>query len=295
MRCIIFEIKALKSNHGDGARESQAQHAHNGCQNEADPTSCRILLRSHSHSQSQSHAHAQAQAQAHAHAQQLNPGSRPRSRQPAETQSGIIQSRFLQIYGLLCLGSWMACIKTIGASIEQQTLAEADPEAQDKDKDRDKEREAETETGTDTEAETETDARIMATGICIIRLITLKRFLEDSTTDEHNQRRQPSTATSAASAGAAGASAAASQPRRRPTHYPGSSSAPPAVHPEATLLLLLLLLTSLWPEGCECLHGGSNTVKTKYGLLRGIVVRSSPLVEAFLGIPYASPPVGSLR
>lgn len=189
----------------------------------------------------------------------------------------------------------MACIKTIGASIEQQTLAEADPEAQDKDKDRDKEREAETETGTDTEAETETDARIMATGICIIRLITLKRFLEDSTTDEHNQRRQPSTATSAASAGAAGASAAASQPRRRPTHYPGSSSAPPAVHPEATLLLLLLLLTSLWPEGCECLHGGSNTVKTKYGLLRGIVVRSSPLVEAFLGIPYASPPVGSLR
>ncbi|KAH8251364.1 hypothetical protein KR032_009759, partial [Drosophila birchii] len=201
---------------------------------------------------------------------------------PADTR--IIQSRFLQIYGLLCLGSWMACIKTIGASIEQQTLAEADPDAQDKDKD--KEREAETET--DTEAET--DARIMATGICIIRLITLKRFLENSTTDEHNQRRQPSTATSAASAGAA-----ASQPRRRPPHYPGSSSTPPPGHPEATLLLLLLLLTSLWPEGCECLHGGSNTVKTKYGLLRGIVVRSSPLVEAFLGIPYASPPVGSLR
>ncbi|XP_055921540.1 uncharacterized protein LOC129952753 [Eupeodes corollae] len=40
---------------------------------------------------------------------------------------------------------------------------------------------------------------------------------------------------------------------------------------------------------------GANTIKTKYGLLRGIVVRSSPLVEAFLGIPYASPPVGSLR
>jgi len=58
---------------------------------------------------------------------------------------------------------------------------------------------------------------------------------------------------------------------------------------------MLLLLTSLWPDCCDCLHGGSNTVKTKYGLLRGIVVRSSPLVEAFLGIPYASPPVGSLR
>ncbi|XP_055837104.1 uncharacterized protein LOC129905603 [Episyrphus balteatus] len=40
---------------------------------------------------------------------------------------------------------------------------------------------------------------------------------------------------------------------------------------------------------------GTNTIKTKYGLLRGIVVRSSPLVEAFLGIPYASPPIGSLR
>lgn len=37
------------------------------------------------------------------------------------------------------------------------------------------------------------------------------------------------------------------------------------------------------------------TVKTKYGPLRGILARSSPLVEAFLGVPYATPPVGSLR
>lgn len=37
------------------------------------------------------------------------------------------------------------------------------------------------------------------------------------------------------------------------------------------------------------------TVKTKYGPLRGIVARSNPPVEAFLGVPYATPPVGSLR
>ncbi|XP_037960126.1 uncharacterized protein LOC119689376 [Teleopsis dalmanni] len=63
-------------------------------------------------------------------------------------------------------------------------------------------------------------------------------------------------------------------------------------------LILLILLSSLW-HGSECFHGNVkpslNTVKTKYGSLRGVVVRSSPLVEAYLGIPYASPPVGSLR
>ncbi|KAI8037999.1 neuroligin-1 isoform X1 [Drosophila gunungcola] len=209
-------------------------------------------------------------------------------------QTKIIQSRFLHIYGLLCLGSLMACIKTIGASIAQQTLAKAEADAQDKDKKRgaetETEMEAEADAGTGTkgeaESEAEADARIMATGICIIRLITLKRFLENSTTDKHNQLRQQS-ATSAALAGAPG-------PRRRHLHYPVHPTGHPG-HPEACTLLVLLLLTSLWPDGCECLHNGSNTVKTKYGLLRGIVVRSSPLVEAFLGIPYASPPVGSLR
>ncbi|XP_016987525.1 neuroligin-1 [Drosophila rhopaloa] len=214
-------------------------------------------------------------------------------------QTKIIQSRFLHIYGLLCLGSLMGCIKTIGASIAQQTLAEVD--AQDKYKKRDAEAETETEAGTETGTRTgagagartkgEADARIMATGICIIRLITLKRFLENSTTDEHNQFRQQS-ASSASSTASAGAGA--SGPRRRHLHYPVHATGHPG-HPEACTLLMLLLLTSLWPDTCECLHNGSNTVKTKYGLLRGIVVRSSPLVEAFLGIPYASPPVGSLR
>lgn len=39
----------------------------------------------------------------------------------------------------------------------------------------------------------------------------------------------------------------------------------------------------------------SNIVKTKYGELRGIIVRNNPTVEAYLGVPYATPPVGSLR
>lgn len=39
----------------------------------------------------------------------------------------------------------------------------------------------------------------------------------------------------------------------------------------------------------------TNIIKTKYGPLRGIIVRSNPPVEAFLGIPYATPPVGNLR
>lgn len=39
----------------------------------------------------------------------------------------------------------------------------------------------------------------------------------------------------------------------------------------------------------------SNLVKTKYGELRGIIVRNNPTVEAYLGVPYATPPTGSLR
>ncbi|CAK1549816.1 unnamed protein product [Leptosia nina] len=36
-------------------------------------------------------------------------------------------------------------------------------------------------------------------------------------------------------------------------------------------------------------------VRTKYGPLRGIVVHAHPQVEAYLGVPYATPPLGSLR
>ncbi|CAH0404740.1 unnamed protein product [Chilo suppressalis] len=39
----------------------------------------------------------------------------------------------------------------------------------------------------------------------------------------------------------------------------------------------------------------TRVVRTKYGPLRGIVVHSHPQVEAYLGVPYATPPLGSLR
>lgn len=39
----------------------------------------------------------------------------------------------------------------------------------------------------------------------------------------------------------------------------------------------------------------TRVVRTKYGPLRGVIVHVHPPVEAFLGVPYATPPVGSLR
>lgn len=39
----------------------------------------------------------------------------------------------------------------------------------------------------------------------------------------------------------------------------------------------------------------TRVVRTKYGPLRGIIVHAHPPVEAFLGVPYATPPLGSLR
>ncbi|XP_044750776.1 neuroligin-1-like [Coccinella septempunctata] len=39
----------------------------------------------------------------------------------------------------------------------------------------------------------------------------------------------------------------------------------------------------------------TRVVETKYGPLRGVMIHIHPPVEAFLGVPYATPPVGSLR
>ncbi|KAJ3633486.1 hypothetical protein MTP99_010430 [Tenebrio molitor] len=39
----------------------------------------------------------------------------------------------------------------------------------------------------------------------------------------------------------------------------------------------------------------TRVVRTKYGPLRGVMIHINPPVEAFLGVPYATPPVGSLR
>ncbi|CAM1332683.1 Ces3 (predicted), partial [Pycnogonum litorale] len=50
-------------------------------------------------------------------------------------------------------------------------------------------------------------------------------------------------------------------------------------------------------DGFSCLQQSPRTVKTKYGSLRGEIISftDSQPVEQFLGIPYASPPVGELR
>lgn len=66
---------------------------------------------------------------------------------------------------------------------------------------------------------------------------------------------------------------------------------------------LFLLITTLLTGASLCITRAtahtmkysSNVVQTKYGELRGIVVRNNPTVEAYLGVPYATPPVGSLR
>lgn len=39
----------------------------------------------------------------------------------------------------------------------------------------------------------------------------------------------------------------------------------------------------------------TRVVRTKYGPLRGVMMHIHPPVEAFLGVPYATPPMGSLR
>lgn len=65
------------------------------------------------------------------------------------------------------------------------------------------------------------------------------------------------------------------------------------------IFLLITLLTCvsmcLTRASAHTMKYSSNVVKTKYGELRGIVVRNNPTVEAYLGVPYATPPVGSLR
>ncbi|KAB0797452.1 hypothetical protein PPYR_08446 [Photinus pyralis] len=60
--------------------------------------------------------------------------------------------------------------------------------------------------------------------------------------------------------------------------------------------LVILLTISDESEASIPVHKYSTrVVRTKYGSLRGIIVHSHPPVEAFLGVPYATPPVGSLR
>ncbi|XP_044727128.1 neuroligin-4, Y-linked [Chrysoperla carnea] len=67
------------------------------------------------------------------------------------------------------------------------------------------------------------------------------------------------------------------------------------------VLIYFLIISAIF--GVECVGSASvlvhkystRVVRTKYGPLRGVIVHSHPPVEAFLGVPYATPPLGSLR
>lgn len=231
-------------------------------------------------------------------------------------QTKLIQSRFLRIYCYIFVGSLMSYIRAICARSGKHEEGKEEEEAA---------AAAETETRSQIKIRKQSPRRGQATfaaslqlraGICIIRLITLKRFLKilamptdtknnssSSSSSNPNQQLQLERSSSGSrrsrsnSSGRSGSSSSHSRWRSS-----GNSSriwSNSRTYPLLLLLLhLLLLLSCHWPQ-CEAMHGGAkvsnSTVKTKYGLLRGIVVRSAPLVEAFLGIPYASPPVGSLR
>ncbi|XP_025837617.1 neuroligin-1-like [Agrilus planipennis] len=63
-------------------------------------------------------------------------------------------------------------------------------------------------------------------------------------------------------------------------------------------LWLLIVVVCLWNDFAVSVSVhkySTRVVNTKYGPLRGVIVHSHPPVEAFLGVPYATPPVGSLR
>lgn len=67
------------------------------------------------------------------------------------------------------------------------------------------------------------------------------------------------------------------------------------------LTFVFLLVTCMSDTGLtvETRRLSSRVVNTKYGSLRGFLAqlpgRTLPNVEVFLGVPYASPPLGSLR
>lgn len=81
------------------------------------------------------------------------------------------------------------------------------------------------------------------------------------------------------------------------THFIGTRNGPEAIFKRNFCWLFLVIFTCV-PIISATLHNpkySANIVKTKYGQLRGIIVRSNPTVEAYLGVPYATPPIGSLR
>ena len=71
----------------------------------------------------------------------------------------------------------------------------------------------------------------------------------------------------------------------------------PTVRSTYLLLLIVFWWSLIW--SCRGQTLSPRIVKTKQGSLKGVLVippnRELQPVEAFLGLPYASPPVGALR
>lgn len=63
----------------------------------------------------------------------------------------------------------------------------------------------------------------------------------------------------------------------------------------AIIILIILCIPIITASSVHNLRYSTNIVKTKYGPLRGILLRSNPTIEGYLGVPYATPPLGSLR
>ncbi|KAH8392567.1 hypothetical protein KR215_011720, partial [Drosophila sulfurigaster] len=226
-------------------------------------------------------------------------------------ETKLIQSRFLSIYCYTLVAALMSYIRAICATMMTTSYKHNHNQSQSHNQTRNHTQRSHSSSSASYLASLQ-----LRPGICIIRLITLKRFLNILAMPTHNQPQQQQQQhqqqqqlveqqrlkLEQSASGqrylwhSLGATASTSTSGSVSSSSVSSSTVTGSCR-GATWLLLLLLLSSLWPD-CECLHGAklsNSTVKTKYGLLRGIVVRTTPLVEAFLGIPYASPPVGSLR
>lgn len=68
-------------------------------------------------------------------------------------------------------------------------------------------------------------------------------------------------------------------------------------NPIGSAILLAICLPAVWGQQCldhpEMHIGGS--VETSSGLVEGHAAPRRPAVSEYLGIPYASPPIGDLR
>ncbi|PSN45890.1 Acetylcholinesterase-1 [Blattella germanica] len=61
--------------------------------------------------------------------------------------------------------------------------------------------------------------------------------------------------------------------------------------------VVVILLSAMWALSVGIVHGQEPMVMLRQGALKGIRVYTEDrrIINAFLGVPYASPPVGQLR